>query len=240
MVKTRQVLPCDTEDPNAASVQKARVAKLLKHANHVKSLTGPKGAFEGLTVTVGPLTLALAEMEVEDRSEVGTDINYVCETLVYGEHTCATKDNLKHIIKSAVIVDFAKSQFAALSRYHYKWENLREAVVSKGWQLSNLPAKRWKSAAAMLSQGFSKEGGTVHDTLSTAVVEKHVKRIAGQGAVYLEAFLKSSKSADDDFSSVLDVSTDDGKRRLESILVVPGAIAGVCCLARCYLRCLLA
>lgn len=233
MVKTRQVLSCESADPIAARGQKARVAKLLEDATHVKSLTGPTGAFEGLTVNIGPLSMALAETAVDDRTEGGTDIHDVFETIVYGEHTCSTKDNLKHVIKAVIIVDYAMSQYATLSKWHYKWMNLRESVVSKGWQLSSLPPKRWKSAAAMLAKGFIKEGGTVVDTHGAATTEKHLRRIVGQGAGYLEAFLESSKSVDDAFSHTLHESTgDDDVRRLDSVLIVPGAFAYVYCLVR--------
>jgi hypothetical protein len=236
MVKTRQVLRLSTAADSAEHA--VNVATLLAHAEHVKSLTVPQGVFEGLTVNSGPLAVALAEMKLEAPTG-STDIGDVCETIVYGGgHNCTSKDTLTHKVKSAVVVDFARSQFATLSKWHHKWSNLKAAVLSKGWDLSSFDAKRWRGAAAMLEAKDSAEGPLALHTQKRSDRERHVKRIVGQGAEHLEAYLEKAKVADDEFHSRLDETTSDGKRRLESVLVVPGPFV-VLILPACCVRCAL-
>jgi hypothetical protein len=236
MVKTRQVLRASAGTPE----QEQQVATLLKHAEYIKSLAGPQGIFEGLTVNAGPLAVALAEMKLEIRTG-STNINDLCETLVYGAHNCTTAHKLAHKVKAVVVVDFVRSQYAALSKYHHKWANLKEAVLSKGWDLSFFDAKRWRGVANLLATKDNEYGRLALTTQQRSAREKHAKRIVGQGAEYLEAYLSNAKTADAEFHSNLTEASradgDDGKRRLESVLVVPGAFVDLPCGPAC-LHCL--
>jgi hypothetical protein len=159
-----------------------------------------------------------------------TDIADVCETIIYGGgHTCANARDLKHTVSAAVIADFARSQFASLSKWHHTASNLRNAVGSKGWDLAYLPKKRWHSAAELLEledSGRGEGGGKALARHMQGSKEKHVRRIKGQGAEHLEDYLSSATSADSNFYSKLNVTNDsDGKRRLDSVLVIPGMFA---------------